>query len=141
MDIINSDNYFNFASKGKETLAREEILTKIAESSEIGAERYLISESNEYIGILDFLMKNPNDGCTWLGLLLIKKDYQGKGYGFKALNLFYEIMKERNVGIFRIGVIAGNEPAHTFWKRQGFKRVSSTIKDAKEIIIYEKTII
>ena len=141
VDIINSDPYFNLISKGKNRMTKEEVLYEIAESNEIGAERYLLRDGNKYIGIVEYLMRNPNDGYAWLGLLLIKKEYQAKGFGLKALTMFYDIMKSRDVDIFRIGVIKENDPAHSFWKSQGFVYKSSAIyKDDKIIFIYEKTL-
>jgi len=34
------------------------------------------------------LMKNPNDGYPWLGLLQIHKDAQGHGYGNEVMDYF-----------------------------------------------------
>ncbi|MNJ78000.1 hypothetical protein D3C77_756320 [compost metagenome] len=50
------------------------------------------------------------------------------------------MMRERQVEQFRLGVICENEPGHRFWKRQGMKPVKFTMKDNKEIVIYEKKI-
>ncbi|WHX51009.1 GNAT family N-acetyltransferase [Paenibacillus woosongensis] len=136
--ILNSDPYYNRVAKGKEVLPMEEIRSEIQESLEIGAERYLLRVQQEYVGILEFLMKNPGDGYTWLGLLEIKKEHQSKGYGYKALNLFYSLMRERQVKQFRIGVISENEPGHRFWRRQCMKPVKVTTADGKEVVVYEK---
>ncbi|MFZ5966973.1 MAG: GNAT family N-acetyltransferase [Bacillota bacterium] len=142
VSIINSDTFFNKISKDKDFFSSKEILEEIKQSNNLGAERFFIRDNMEYIGILEYLLKNPSDGCAWLGLLLIDKKYQSKGYGNKVLNLFYGIMKEKGVDRFRIGVIAENGPAHKFWKKNGFEYVKSTInQDKKEIVVYEKAII
>lgn len=138
--ILNSDPFYNLIVNDKEILSMEEIMAEIKESLELGVERYLIKEEKEYVGILEVLMVNPNDGYTWLSLLEIKKEHQSKGYGYKALNLFYEMMKERQVEKFRLGVISGNEPGHRFWQRQGMRPVKFTMKNNKEIVVYEKKI-
>ncbi|WP_164515148.1 GNAT family N-acetyltransferase [Paenibacillus lentus] len=138
--ILNSDPYYNRIAKDKEILTMKEIKAEIHESLELGVERYLLKEEGEYVGILEILMRNPNDGYTWLGLLEIKKEHQGKGYGYKALNLFYDMMRVRQVERFRLGVISENKPGHRFWRRQGMKPVKFTMKDNKEIVIYEKKI-
>lgn len=139
LEIYNSNPYFNQLSTGKDELTRDEVLTEITDSKNMGAERFLIKDGELYVGIMDYLMRNPNDDCTWLGLLLIKKEYQSKGYGYQTLNLFHEQMKDRQVDKFRIGVIVDNEPAHAFWKRQGFTPVkTSTIQDKLKVMVYEK---
>ncbi|MGG2055085.1 GNAT family N-acetyltransferase [Lysinibacillus pakistanensis] len=140
--ILNSDYFFNQISKNKDVYTKEEILDIIQESQRIGAERFLIQKDNQYVGILELLMKNPNDGYPWLGLLQIHKDTQGHGYGNEVMDLFYTIMQERGVKTFRLGVIDVNEPGHRFWKRQGMIPVKSVIdKDGKKIIVYEKDIV
>lgn len=148
--IMNSNPFFNLISKDKEELSPEEIEKEMFESQKIGAERYIIQEGDHSIGILEYLMNNPSDGYPWLGLLVIKKEHQSQGYGVQALQEFYNIMTERQVKAFRIGVIVGNEPAHRFWRKQGFMEVTKkrgfmevTKKrwmDHKEVIVYEKSI-
>jgi len=142
VDILNSDPFFNRISKDKDMYTKEEIIKELEDSKSIGAERFLIQKGDQYVGALEYLMKNPSDGYTWLGLLQIRKDVQAHGYGHRALQLFYDIMKERRVEQFRLGVIAENDPGHRFWKRQGMVPVKSTMnQDQKEIIVYEKELI
>ncbi|WP_160497707.1 GNAT family N-acetyltransferase [Paenibacillus dendrobii] len=139
MTILNSDSFFNRISKDKDNFTQEEIVAEIEDGKSMGAERFLIQDDGEYVGVLEYLMKNPNDGYTWLGLLQIRKDAQSSGYGRKVLELFYDIMQQREVGRFRLGVIAENEPGHRFWKRQGLLPIKSVVnQDNKTIIVYEK---
>lgn len=136
--IVNSNTFFNLISKNKEKLTIKEITEDIINAMNIGADRFLIQHNNEFIGILEYLLLNPNDQSTWLGLLLIKKEYQAQGFGLKALQLFNEEMKAKGIEKYRIGVITENAPAHRFWKKHGFLKVNSKInEDQKEIIIYE----
>ncbi|KIL36441.1 hypothetical protein SD71_07445 [Cohnella kolymensis] len=137
--IHNSNPYFNKVSKDKEEFTAEEILEEIRNAAEVGAERYLIRDGERYVGIIEFLMTNPNDGKTWLGLLVIDQAYQSQGYGARSLQRFYEIMKERNVESFRIGVLKDNEPAHQFWNNQGFEPLEGERSiEGKQAVIYEK---
>ncbi len=137
--ILNSDSFYNRISKDKECLTLQDITAEIEDGKRMGAERFLIQEGGEYVGVLEFLMKNPNDGCTWLGLLQIRKDAQSKGYGRKTMDLFNDIMQQREVERFRLGVIEGNEPGHRFWNRQGMLPVKSSVnQDGKTIVVYEK---
>lgn len=139
LDIYNSNPQYNVMAKGKATLESTDIQEEIEDSLEIGAERFLIHNGKDYIGILDYLMKNPSDGTTWLGLLMIKKEFQHQSLGHQTLEIFYEIMRSRNIKQFRIGVFVENESAHEFWRKQGFIAIKTTNDiEGKEIIVYEK---
>lgn len=140
--IINSNPLFNLVSRNKETISTEEVLDDIQQAHRIGAQRMLLKEDKDYIGILEYLPTNPADQCTWLGLLLISGELQSRGYGAQAVQLFEEHMKSQDISKYRIGVITKNTRAHLFWMRQGFKRINSkTNGNNKEILIYEKNII
>ncbi|MDG0875626.1 GNAT family N-acetyltransferase [Paenibacillus thiaminolyticus] len=137
--IINSNPLFNLVSRNKEIMSREEVLDDIQQANRIGAQRMLVKDDADYIGILEYLPMNPADQCTWLGLLVISGELQSQGYGAQAVQLFEEHMESQGIGKYRIGVITKNTRAHLFWMRQGFKRIDSkTNGNNKEILIYEK---
>ncbi|GAA0321256.1 hypothetical protein GCM10008967_09740 [Bacillus carboniphilus] len=95
----------------------------------------------EPVATIEYLLETPGDKCTWLGLLQIKKEYQGRGYGTRILGQIEEIFRGQQVKNYRIGVIAENEPALKFWKKHGFQEVKSVInEDAKETITFEKNL-
>lgn len=138
MEILNSDPFFMRVTKGKDSFTLQEALVEIHESEELGTERYFIIKDDERIGILEFLMNNPADSYTWLGLLLIAKEHQRQGYGTEVFKNFCSMMVDRGVHTFRIGVSRGNEPAIAFWNALGFKPVEVRTKlDGREIIISE----
>ncbi|MFB9330634.1 GNAT family N-acetyltransferase [Paenibacillus aurantiacus] len=138
--IMNSDPYFNRVSKDKDQLSDLEIEEEIQQAAEIGAERYLVRDAiGAFVGILDFLMRNPRDGYPWLGLLLVRKDAQGRGLGKTLLAHYEELMIERGVHAYRLGAIVENEPAHQFWSKQGCIEVGpAQLPDGKAIVVYEK---
>ncbi|WP_280520929.1 GNAT family N-acetyltransferase [Xylanibacillus composti] len=122
-------------------MPQEEIEEELRQSKSIGAERFILYKDQVYVGIIEYLLHNHGDQCTWLGLLLIRNDLQSMGYGSEVLRQFEELMTSKEIKKYRIGVIVDNEPAHRFWNKQGFVRVASSINgDNKEIVIYEKTI-
>ena len=140
--IINSDSYFNRVSKGKDSFTKEEILEEIHNALKVGAERFIVKEGEEPVATIEYLMENPSDKITWLGLLQIKKEYQGRGYGTRILKQVEELLQAKNVDKYRIGVIAENERALKFWKKHGFQEVKSiTNEDDKEFIIFEKVLL
>jgi GNAT superfamily N-acetyltransferase len=139
--IANSDPYFNMVSKGKEIFTREEILEEMKTSAKVGAERFILKEGTTPVAAIEYLMENPKDHCTWLGLLQVKKEFQGKGYGSRILQQIEDLFRSKQVEKYRIGVIAENEPGLRFWQKQGFQKVRSVINDdQKEINVFEKAI-
>ncbi|WP_336771435.1 GNAT family N-acetyltransferase [Paenibacillus sp. MMO-58] len=144
MDILNSDPVFNRVTIDSEVMSPEDLARDKENGSKIGAERYLIKEGERFVGILEFLMLNPSDNCTWLGLLQVDKKLQGHGYGPRMLDLYLEEMRRRNVSLFRIGVLEGNDPALGFWRHQGFediKMVKTVINNRnKTVFVLEKKI-
>lgn len=140
-EIINSVPSFNLLSKGKEIITKKEIEDEIKEAIRIGAERFILQENHKNIGIIEYLLHNPGDQSTWLGLLLIKGELQSQGYGKKAVKQYEALMNSKGIKKYRIGVIHNNEPAHQFWKKHGFYFIKNVINsDNQEIVIYEKTL-
>ncbi|TLS51579.1 GNAT family N-acetyltransferase [Paenibacillus antri] len=82
------------------------------------------------------LMTNPRDGRTWLGLLQIRGELHGEGYGSRALADFEQRLQERGVRSYKIGVLTDNDPAHAFWTRKGFRKTG--LNPDGTIVVYEK---
>ncbi|ANF96125.1 GNAT family N-acetyltransferase [Paenibacillus bovis] len=139
LSIINSNPFYNRIIKGREKLTAEEIQQEVEETIQLGAERYVICSDDQPIGIVEYLSLNPNDGYPWLGLFMIDKAYQGRGYGNQAFQAFEQRLIRQKIQAFRLAVNIENEPAHIFWKRQNLQYVKHSIThNNMEVIIYEK---
>lgn len=76
------------------------------------------------IGLTDFLEENPSDHLPWLGLLIIRGDLQGQGYGTETLDaLLAYFCDDRRWPVVRIGVVATNTHTLGWWQRRGFRPV------------------
>jgi ribosomal protein S18 acetylase RimI-like enzyme len=117
-EIIHSNKEFNKLENGRETRTKEEIKRELMAAE---TETYFIKLDDTYIGIIDFLEKNPKDGFPWLGLLMIHFDYQGYGFGSQAYLLFEELLKERKIHSLRLAVLKQNEKGKRFWNSLGFQ--------------------
>lgn len=85
-------------------------------------------DTDEAIGIADFLEQNPADGFPWLGLLLIHGSHQGQGLGREAYDRLAEhVQTDRGWPVLRLGVLRANRPAFAFWRWLGFRPVSRDI--------------
>jgi RimJ/RimL family protein N-acetyltransferase len=81
------------------------------------------------IGTAEFLDENPSDGHPWLGLLLIRGDLQGQGYGSEALDVLLDYFgKERCWPIVRLAVKQQDQRAMRFWQRHGFTPFKTIIQ-------------
>lgn len=138
LDIMNSNPEFNLISIGKETLEAEDMLQSYREGQEVQAERFLIKVDNDCVGIIEFCMCNPNDRKPWLGLLVIHKSHQRKGYAKQANRLFETFMKQRAVTEVRLGVISTNYGAIEFWRSIGYNKHSEKPCKGQIIWIFEK---
>lgn len=100
---------------------------------------YFVKADETYIGIIDYMENNPNDGFPWLGFLMIHGDYQGYGYGTNAYFLFEEKMKKLGKVAIRLGVMKENTSAKHFWEELGFSFFEEKESNKKIIVdCYEK---
>ena len=76
----------------------------------------------ELVGVLDLLLRYPDDETVYLGLLLIERGHQGQGIGAGAVQAL-----EREVAArwpwarrLRLSVVRTNDNVLGFWRRMGF---------------------
>ena len=89
------------------------------------------------VGVLDWLEENPADGRPWIGLVMIRADAQGRGFGTEAA----EALLRRLPGPVRMGVIVGNEAGLALARRLGLRRVSAVARQMnarEEVVVYER---
>ncbi|MFT4417087.1 GNAT family N-acetyltransferase [Fredinandcohnia humi] len=120
--IMNSNPTFNYISTGTQYLRDEDIAKDHAEDLHIQKERYLTKKNDEYVGILEYTMENPNDQMPWLGLLVVNQNSQNKGIGREIYRIYEEEMRKRNVNEIRLGCMAENLIGLSFWEKQGFNK-------------------
>lgn len=138
LEIINSNPEYNAYENGEESRTIDVIKEEFINPHSISS---FIKLDDTYIGVIDYLLVNPNDHYPWLGLLMIHRDYQGYGFGAQAYALFENEMYERGVKHIRIGVLKENTKAHSFWKSVGFVYYKSKVwKYGNEILCYEKEV-
>ncbi|QFT88649.1 Acetyltransferase (GNAT) family protein [Bacillus sp. THAF10] len=137
VDIMNSQPAYNALSSGKETLSRYDIL-KEQKEEKLDKERYVIRWEENYVGIIDFTMKNPKDGNPWLGLFIIHSDWERRGLAKKAYDHYESMMKSRNVKTIRLGCLEENKKGLLYWKKLGFEKVRKVFYREKPLFIMEK---
>ena len=83
------------------------------------------------VGVAQTALPPPPD-MAWIALLLIRRAFQGRGYGAEAATLLEEYLIAQP-GVARIGlaVLTVNAPALAFWERRGYRREGLPHQDAQ----------
>jgi GNAT superfamily N-acetyltransferase len=136
LEMINSNPDYNLVENGSPLREPTDIEEEFLNPDTISL---FIKLDDTYIGVMDYLMKNPKDQCPWLGLLMIHSDYQGFGFGAQAYALYESEMRNRGLPRVRLGVIKENVMAKQFWESLGFLYIKTALSEnGKEILVYEK---
>ncbi len=136
LEILNSNPEFNLYDNGRETRTLAEMEEEFLNSKTVSA---FIKLDDTYIGIIDYLLENPNDHYPWLGLLMIHGDYQGYGFGAQAYETYEYEMSKRGLNHVRIGILIENKKAIRFWESIGFIFYkTTTLKNGSVINCYQK---
>lgn len=81
---------------------------------------YRLVKGRKDIGIA--FVSNIYDGDAWIDLLEVRKEYRGKGYGSKMVDMIVDIYKPERIYI-RCAEDHGKRKgdAYKFWKGRGFR--------------------
>jgi ribosomal protein S18 acetylase RimI-like enzyme len=86
----------------------------------------------ELVGVLDLLLRYPDDETVYLGLLLIERGHQGQGIGAGAVQAL-----EREVAArwpwarrLRLSVVRTNDNVLGCWRRMGFTETARSAPGA-----------
>jgi RimJ/RimL family protein N-acetyltransferase len=81
-----------------------------------------LKETNEAVGLADFLEEDPEDGQPWLGFLMIARAHQRQRLGTEAFTCLAGYFKNHyGWPSLRVGVMKANTGALVFWRRLGFQ--------------------
>ena len=105
----------------------------------------LIEYDAEIIGVIDYIMKYPDEDAIYIGLFMIKGQVHRHGFGRRFMEEFTGNMKALGYERIRLGVLDLNKKAYDFWLSMGFnlvKEVVSTIHPERNwtIKVMEKLI-
>ncbi|WP_165867391.1 GNAT family N-acetyltransferase [Paenibacillus pinisoli] len=135
LDIVNSNPVYNTMENDHPARTLGEVESEFLNGE---SESYFITDGSKRIGVIDFLRNNPNDGCPWLGLLMIHGDYHAAGYGRKAYASFEEQFVMHQYPKLRIGVLRSNVKALAFWTSLGFRPFKTSTWRGKDVDCLEK---
>ncbi|MGM9929810.1 MAG: GNAT family N-acetyltransferase [Bacillus sp. (in: firmicutes)] len=136
-EMINSNHDYNVLENGSPTRTDEEIRQEFYNEN---THSLFIKADDTYIGIIDYMDKNPKDQTTWIGLFLIHNDYHGYGYGTMAYLALEELFIQKNIPKLRLGVLKENNDAKRFWERHGYIFYKTAKVNKNSVDCYEKVL-
>jgi len=130
---------YNLIVLNREFVTDEEIAEENKRNFELGEKMFHVIKNDQSTGILTYLPKNPVDQHPWIGLFVIHQDHEGKGLGSEVLGLFEEKLRGQKVHKVRLGVQTGNVKGASFWSKNGYARIRSSVDEyGNQVDIYEK---
>ena len=81
---------------------------------------YEIVHEAEAVGCLEMVRGHPDTDIAFIGLLLFREGYQGRGLGPQVLRLAEAIGTGWRCRALRIAALDTNPRAFAFWEREGF---------------------
>ena len=100
-----------------------------------------IYDGQDAVGLIDLdTERSAHAGIGWISLLYLREDYRLKGYGAQLLGR--AVMKYRELGrrAIRLHVAADNKVALAFYKKHGFKQLSSENNGLGELMLMERSL-
>jgi RimJ/RimL family protein N-acetyltransferase len=85
-------------------------------------------EDRKLIGILEYWERSDTDGMPWLGLLMIHRDCQRRGFGRESAEGFLQWAVSQGWPEVRLGVVEENRDALPFWRALGFREYETKEK-------------
>jgi ribosomal protein S18 acetylase RimI-like enzyme len=102
---------------------------------------------DELVGVVDLLLRHPDDETVYLGLLLIDRDRQGQGIGAAACRALERDLRSRWPWArrLRLGVVRTNGQVLGFWRRMGFTETGEVRpwrydKLESEVVLMDKVV-
>jgi uncharacterized protein len=83
---------------------------------------FAVWADDELVGILDLLLRYPDEETAYIGLLLIDRARQGQGIGTAAYQALERDVLPRWPWVrrLRLSVVRSNDQVLGFWRRMGF---------------------
>ena len=99
----------------------------------------IIYNKDEPVGLIDMdTRRGAHAQYGWISLLYLREDFRGQGYGIQLLARPLRDYANMQRNALRLLVSSDNERALKFYKRCGFRRLSTQPGAAGELLLMEK---
>lgn len=88
-----------------------------------GHELYVILAGGKCVGFLH--MGNRGGACDWLEDIFVREELRGRGIGGRAIELVWEMLREKGLETMYLEVVPANEAAIRLYHRLGFTNLNT----------------
>lgn len=88
-----------------------------------GHELYVILAGGKCAGFLH--MGNRGGACDWLEDIFVREELRGRGIGGRAIELVWEMLREKGLETMYLEVVPANEAAIRLYHRLGFTNLNT----------------
>ena len=88
-----------------------------------GHELYVILADGEEAGFLH--MGSRGGGCDWLEDVFVREELRGRGIGGRAIELAWEMLREKGLETMYLEVVPANEAAIRLYHKLGFTNLNT----------------
>jgi RimJ/RimL family protein N-acetyltransferase len=124
LPAYNGDEQFNLWRDGKPAIDLEAVRADMLEAKSIagGVVWRIADQAGTLVGVATTAFVPPPHG-GWIGLLIIRQEFQGQGYGGEAAGLLEgHLFADPDVTQIGLAVQSQNAKALAFWEKRGYQR-------------------
>ena len=92
-------------------------------------------EGDTLVANMDLILGYPADEIAFIGLFMTNVHYQNRGIGSHMIGDACRYLKQAGYKKVRIGVDKGNPQSNSFWKKNGFYRISENEYNVMELTL------
>ncbi|MEV6601062.1 GNAT family N-acetyltransferase [Actinoplanes sp. NPDC051346] len=127
-----------------DTMTRAQIEAMLREDAEAdGCETVVGRDSDgRIVGFAQLLLRHPEDGHPWIGLLLVDGRLGRRGHGRAIVAALEDRFRSEGATAIRLGVLVVNTEAQPFWAKLGYRQIDLRPDRAKgrPTLVLEKTL-
>jgi RimJ/RimL family protein N-acetyltransferase len=124
LQAFNGDRQFNQWSGHASGLTLDQIRVDMLETlNQVdGVVWHLADQTEALVGVAKTVLFSSL-GIAWIDLLVIRRAFQGRGYGSEAATLLEtHFFSSARIGQIMLAVLVQNTPAMAFWEKRGYRR-------------------
>ena len=124
LPAFNGDEQFNRWSGHTSAWALEQVQADVLGTLNQpgGAAWRIADQTGALVGVAKTALF-PSPGTAWIDLLVIRRAFQGRGYGWEAASLLEtHLFSSAGIRQIALAVLVENTPAMAFWEKRGYVR-------------------
>lgn len=123
LKLMNSNpDYFKYCPPKPSISSVEKDMNALPPNKTMKDKYYLgFYDSDELVGIIDFIIGYPTKETVFIGLFMIDSKYQNKHIGTSIIEDITKFFTQNGFSELKLGYAIGNDKAKSFWLANGFR--------------------